>query len=77
MINRSRLQDTYLEQLQTSKTPVIIYLITGLQFRGKIIGNDNFTLMLEIDGRQQMLFKQMISTVSPLRPIKFIRQGQV
>ncbi|WP_407313230.1 RNA chaperone Hfq [Desulfosporosinus sp. SB140] len=65
MVIKSKLQDAYLEQLQTTKTPVIVHLIKGLQFRGIIIGSDSFTIMLEFEGKQQMLFKQMISTISP------------
>ncbi|AFM42978.1 RNA chaperone Hfq [Desulfosporosinus acidiphilus SJ4] len=72
MIIKSKLQDAYLDQLQTTKTPVIVHLLSGVQIKGKIIGNDIFTIVLEFEGKQQMLFKQMISTISPLRPVNLM-----
>lgn len=78
MIIKSKLQDAYLEKLQITKAPVTVYLVSGVQIRGRIIGNDNFTIVLDLEGKQQMLFKQMISTISPLRPVnlKEIQSGE-
>ena len=63
------LQDTFLNQVRKENLPVTIYLVNGFQLKGLIKGFDNFTVVLEFDGRQQMVYKHAISTVMPIRPI--------
>ncbi|MDP4125959.1 MAG: RNA chaperone Hfq [Bacillota bacterium] len=63
------LQDTFLNQVRKENLPVTIYLVNGFQLKGLIKGFDNFTVVLEFEGRQQMVYKHAISTVMPIRPI--------
>lgn len=63
------LQDTFLNQVRKENLPVTIYLVNGFQLKGLIKGFDNFTVVIEFEGRQQMVYKHAISTVMPLRPI--------
>jgi host factor-I protein len=63
------LQDYYLNRVRKDSTPVIVYLINGFQLRGLIKAFDNFTIVLEGDGKQQMIYKHAISTFVPQRPI--------
>ena len=72
-MNRSpiNLQDTFLNQVRRENIPVTIYLVNGFQLKGIIKGFDNFTVITEFEGRQQMVYKHAISTVMPLRPINF------
>jgi len=51
---------------------VTIYLVNGFQIKGIVKGFDNFTVIVELDGRQQLVYKHAISTVSPIRPISII-----
>lgn len=72
MIIKSELQDTYLKHLQTTKTPVTIFLVTGVQIRGVITSADNYTIEMNVEGRQQILYKQMVSTIAPVRPVNLM-----
>ena len=66
------LQDAFLNQVRKEKVLVTIYLINGFQIKGIIKGFDNFTVIVELDGRQQLVYKHAISTVAPLKPIGII-----
>ncbi|MGI6120358.1 MAG: RNA chaperone Hfq [Desulfosporosinus sp.] len=66
------LQDIFLNQVRKENLPVTIYLVNGFQIKGLIRGFDNFTVVVEFDGRQQMVYKHAISTVMPNRPINFM-----
>ncbi|WP_027717246.1 RNA chaperone Hfq [Desulfovirgula thermocuniculi] len=63
------LQDAFLNQARKEGVPVTVFLINGFQLKGVIRGFDNFTVILESDGRQMMIYKHAISTVSPMRPM--------
>lgn len=64
------LQDLFLNQVKRERVPVIVYLTNGFQIRGKVVGFDSFTVVLLSDGRQMMIYKHAISTISPLKPLK-------
>ncbi|MGB4505199.1 MAG: RNA chaperone Hfq [Syntrophaceticus sp.] len=63
------LQDYFLNQVRKEGIAVTIYLVNGFQLKGILRGFDNFTVVLESDGKQQMVYKHAISTVMPIRPI--------
>ena len=67
--NQLNMQDAFLNQIRREKIPVTIYLVNGFQIKGLIKGFDNFTAIVEQEGRQQMVYKHAISTVMPLKPI--------
>lgn len=64
------LQDNLLDQLWKENIPVIIHLVNGYQVRGVVIGFDNFIVILESEGKQQLIYKHAISTVTPARSLK-------
>ncbi len=63
------LQDAFLNQVRKENIPVTIFLINGFQLKGMVRGFDNFTVILESDGKQLMVYKHAISTISPVRPV--------
>jgi host factor-I protein len=63
------IQDTFLNQVRKEKIPVTVYLVNGFQIRGLVKAFDNFTVMLETDGKQQMIYKHAISTFMPVRNV--------
>ncbi len=65
------LQDAFLNQLRRDFIPVTIHLTNGFQLRGIIKGFDNFIVMLESDGKQMMIYKHALSTITPARPVTF------
>lgn len=62
-------QDYYLNQLRKDQVPVTLFLMNGFQLRGIIRAFDNFTVLLETEGKQQMIYKHAISTFSPAKNI--------
>lgn len=73
-VNRSNinLQDVFLNQVRKEHLPVTIYLTNGFQLKGMVKGFDNFTVILDTDGRQQLVYKHAISTISPMKMVNFI-----
>ncbi len=61
------LQDYFLNIARKDKIPLTIFLMNGVQMKGQVRGFDNFVVMVESDGKQQMVYKHAISTVIPLR----------
>ena len=51
---------------------VTIYLTNGFQLKGMVKGFDNFTVVLDTDGKQQLVYKHAISTISPMKIVNFI-----
>ena len=63
------LQDAILKEVRRDRVPVTLFLMNGFQLRGVITGYDSFVVVLVTDGRQQMIYKHAISTITPARPI--------
>lgn len=59
------LQDVFLEQVRRDRIGVTICLTNGFQFKGQVQGFDNFTVVLENEGRQYLVYKHAISTITP------------
>ncbi|NGP44054.1 RNA chaperone Hfq [Bacillaceae bacterium SIJ1] len=64
------IQDQFLNQLRKDNTFVTVFLLNGFQLRGTIKGFDNFTVLIETDGKQQLIFKHAISTFAPQKPVQ-------
>lgn len=67
--NMGNLQDLFLNQLRREKNPVTIYLEKGYQYKGIVKSFDNFVILLESDGKQNLIYKHAISSIVPLKPI--------
>jgi len=68
------IQDTFLNQLRKDNIPVTVYLTNGFQIRGQVRAFDNFTIVIDSDGRQQMIYKHAISTFTPARNVSLMSQ---
>ncbi len=64
------LQDMFLNQARKENVGVIVHLVNGYQIKGNVRGFDNFTVILESMGKQQMVYKHAISTITPSRPLE-------
>ncbi|MFC4735681.1 RNA chaperone Hfq [Bacillus daqingensis] len=65
------IQDQFLNQLRKESIPVTVFLLNGFQLRGLVKSFDNFTVILDTDGKQQLVYKHAISTFSPQRNVQF------
>ncbi|MGU3372705.1 RNA chaperone Hfq [Bacillus mycoides] len=57
-------QDNFYKKLIEQKRLVMIFLINGVRVPGIIIAVDKFSVLISNNGKQQLLYKQAISTVS-------------
>ena len=71
MQKTQNLQDLFLNQVRKEKLAVTMFLMNGFQLRGIIRGFDGFTVILDSEGKQQMIYKHAISTVVPVKPVAF------
>lgn len=74
--NVNNLQDVFLNQARKNKIQVTIFLVSGVQLKGNVKGFDNFTVILESEGKQMMVYKHAISTIVPAKPILYTPQTQ-
>ena len=63
------LQENFLNSARKENVPVTIHLVNGFQLKGMIRGFDQFTVVIDSMGRQQMVFKHAISTITPAKPL--------
>src|SRR6516225_429754 len=65
-----KLQDTFLNHVRKSKTPLTIFLVNGVKLQGVVTWFDNFCVLLRRDGHSQLVYKHAISTIMPGHPIQ-------
>lgn len=70
MEKTKNLQDIFLNRVRADKLPVTVFLMNGFQLRGVVKGFDSFTVVLDTEGKQQMIYKHAISTIIPPRPVE-------
>ena len=71
MQKQQNLQDVFLNQARRERMTVTLFLMNGFQLRGVIRGFDAFVVIVDSEGRQQMIYKHAISTVAPARALSF------
>ena len=67
---KQNLQDTFLNAVRRSKTPLTIFLVNGVKLQGVVTWFDNFCVLLRRDGQSQLVYKHAISTVMPSQPVQ-------
>lgn len=63
------LQDGFLAGARRDKVPLTVFLMNGFQMRGCVTGFDSFTVVLDCEGKQELVYKHAISTMIPQRPV--------
>ena len=69
--NTRNLQDIFLNAAKKEKIGITIYLMNGVPIKGKVLSFDNFTILIEVDKKQNLIYKHAISTILPLKPISY------
>ena len=67
---RQNLQDTFLNTVRKTKTPLTIFLVNGVKLQGVVTWFDNFCVLLRRDGHSQLVYKHAISTIMPAQPVQ-------
>lgn len=63
------LQDHFLNKARKESVELNIQLINGNQIKGLVKGFDNYTIILESNQKQQLIYKHSISTIIPVSKI--------
>jgi len=66
---KQNLQDTFLNSVRKTKTPLTIFLVNGVKLQGVVTWFDNFCVLLRRDGQIQLVYKHAISTIMPSGPV--------
>ena len=74
-MQKANLQDIFLLRARRDRIPVTMFLMNGFQLRGTITGFDAFVVVLDSQGRQQVIYKHAISTIVPLRSVELAEEG--
>ena len=69
MQKTNNLQDLFLLRARKTRANVTMFLMNGYQLRGQIAGFDPFVVVLMSEGKQQVIYKHAISTITPERPV--------
>ena len=70
MHTKANLQEIFLLRARRERVPVTVFLMNGFQMRGTITGFDAFVVILDSEGRQQVIYKHAISTIVPGRAVE-------
>lgn len=68
------LQDELLDEIIEGKTPSTIFLMNGFQIRGMILDHDDAVIVVDNEGKHQMVYKHAVSTVVPMRSFKNVNK---
>jgi len=67
---KQNLQDTFLNSVRKSRTPLTIFLVNGVKLQGVVSWFDNFCVLLRRYGQSQLVYKHAISTIMPSQPVQ-------
>lgn len=73
-MQKANLQDIFLLRARRDRVPVTMFLMNGFQLRGTITGFDAFVVVLDSEGRQQVIYKHAISTIAPQRAVELAEE---
>lgn len=76
MQKQVNMQDVFLNQARRERSMLTIFLVNGFQFKGTVKAFDNYVMVLEVEGRQRLVYKHAISTIVPEKEIDiFVGDG--
>lgn len=65
------LQDSILNSVRKEKIPVTVFLTNGFQTKGVVLGYDSYVIVLDVGGKQNMIYKHAVSTIAPATNIRY------
>lgn len=76
MKNAINLQDVFLNKVRKENVTITIYLVNGYQIKGNVKGFDNYTIVLDGDSKQHLIYKHAISTIIPTKKVNFANKSK-
>jgi len=67
------IQDSFLNTARKDKSVITIYLLSGVKLSGRIRSFDKYSVVLETNNQEQLIFKHAISTVVMARQMHLDR----
>ena len=77
MTKTLNLQDIFLNQARKTGMNITVFLMNGFQLKGIVTGFDNFTVIVDSEGKQQLIYKHAISTIVPTKQIRFSEENAI
>lgn len=72
------LQDSFLNRFRKENWAVEISLVNGTLFKGRVVGFDSFTVILEDDdGWQRLVYKHAVAAIAPVDKIKIMQPERI
>lgn len=66
------LQDVFLNSVRRDKTMITVFLVNGFQLRGSVKGFDNYVILMEVEGKVNMIYKHAVSTIVPMKNVSIL-----
>ena len=63
MEKEASVQDELLNNLKAKESIVTVYLIRGNRITGKILSHDKYTILLDVEGQPNLIYKHAVSTI--------------
>jgi host factor-I protein len=70
------IQDSFLNTARKDKSVITIYLLSGVKLTGRIRSFDKYSVVLDTNNQEQLIFKHAISTVVMSRPHSVERHAE-
>ncbi|HBC75753.1 MAG: RNA chaperone Hfq [Candidatus Wallbacteria bacterium GWC2_49_35] len=71
-MSKVNIQDVFLNAVRKDKIPITIYTMNGVKIMGNVISFDTFTVMLNTNVGQQLIFKHAVSTIIPSKNVSLM-----
>lgn len=68
-------QNIFLNKIRIDRDSVNIFLSSGVRLYGTVKGFDEYTVVLENQGNQTLIYKNNIVSITPHKPIKPIKES--
>jgi host factor-I protein len=70
------IQDSFLNTARKDKSQITIYLLSGVKLTGRIRSFDKYSVVLETNNQEQLIFKHAISTVVMAKGMSMSHHGE-
>ncbi len=57
------IQDEFIEEFKKKNATITVFLTRGNRITGKVIDHDKYTILLEVDGQPNLIYKHAVSTI--------------
>ncbi|WP_239710354.1 MULTISPECIES: RNA chaperone Hfq [unclassified Mammaliicoccus] len=62
MAEKENIQEVLLEKFKSDGTELTVFLLNEFQMKGKIVNFDDNVVLLDIQGKENLIYKHAIST---------------